>query len=974
MMWAGTQGWVTNGDEKAARDAAVALIRLAYVFPTLDVSRSLQAVAAHSLWSNIWFGRHRNTSTYVYGNYTAYHNPLYAYDALFDYIRGNQDLAESVSRFVPWVRTPDDLIRLIDVYLVQTTVKRVLRYQWYGSGREPERISEIASLVGNAAATEPWMNWLFSRVFFYPGALGGIQDIIIRGTDRDGRSPIGSFNYMMGEFSADKVAEKLECYIIGGGNPKYDLRDSRRYPKVVSALEFDHRVRTAGIGFPRLGSSSGPDHTSLSGFLPDRAVTGWRWTHDPQFAYVVKHYVGRRDQTDTEWQAIETAAATVSRAPWFENRSRILPNLMVLLETGLAHDDLRFRRSVGVRIGLGQGHHHEDTLDLEMYAHGLPMVLDSGQRRDTAYSTPKDTRSIVHNTVVVDGKNWMGYSWARTVTDAENARYLCAQAVPLNGTRLFRRQVALVDVDEGSYGPDGHSKLGPAQFSPALTSAMPTVVATPSSYVFDVFRVSGGNEHTYCFHGLVTDPAGPQPQTNIETTPISASATSDDKTYRRAAAWLADFKNEKYFATAQAEVQFTFPFPRERPTQTHPFAAVGTEKLLLGAAFDAALPLKFTRLRLLGTDGALAMKGDQHCSRYEHCLPNVFVQRQGQDLESAFCAVIEPYAGTPFIASAQRLAIADNETDARQAVAAALEITTDDRVGRAARRDVCFADGRPEKVRRVQGSGFMLDVAAEFAYLSIDAQGLRQATLSGGTLLDAPGVRIEAATRDRRATVTRADYLAKTVWIDQTWPVWTASARLVELGSLPESGQPGYVTSEMATSARREGAATVLTLLRGADYYRAPITAVDAATGMVVCSGEMPFSAVERSGLLHGFVASNDAQTRFWRADVLPEDKAQARFPFQLRAMTGPPGTAAQAGAVVAADDFGQESVLRLWEYGVGDTVRMNTSVNLRRIGTGEYQVWADVDVVVTVAGKAWSFRAEGLSSAGGSARFRVTP
>ena len=43
-----------------------------------------------------------------------YVNPIMgSYDELFDFIRTNRLLAESVGRFVPCVKTPEDVIRLI---------------------------------------------------------------------------------------------------------------------------------------------------------------------------------------------------------------------------------------------------------------------------------------------------------------------------------------------------------------------------------------------------------------------------------------------------------------------------------------------------------------------------------------------------------------------------------------------------------------------------------------------------------------------------------------------------------------------------------------------------------------------------------------------------------------------------------------------------------------------------------------------
>ena len=83
-----------------------------------------------------------------------------------------------------------------------------------------------------------------------------------------------------------------------------------------------------------------------------------------------------------------------------------------------------------------------------------------------------------------------------------------------------------------------------------------------------------------------------------------------------------------------------------------------------------------------------------------------------------------------------------------------------------------------------------------------------------------------------------------------------------------------------------------------------------------------------------GWVASNDAGTTFWRATYLGQGR------FQL---DGPP---------VREEAFGPEGVLRLWEYGVGDTARQSTSVSLRRIEPGVFELEADVALSVSLPGR----------------------
>lgn len=63
--------------------------------------------------------RRRETTAEFLPHYQVYVDPImYSYAELFDFVRGDQLLAESIGRFVPWVKTPQDVVRLIDVYLV----------------------------------------------------------------------------------------------------------------------------------------------------------------------------------------------------------------------------------------------------------------------------------------------------------------------------------------------------------------------------------------------------------------------------------------------------------------------------------------------------------------------------------------------------------------------------------------------------------------------------------------------------------------------------------------------------------------------------------------------------------------------------------------------------------------------------------------------------------------------------------------
>lgn len=911
--------YLKTGDTMAAREAAVALARWAYAFPTIDAANFLTYVVRDpGPYGRDIRCRRRDSTASFYPHYMLYVDPiLYDYDRLFDYIKDNAELAESIGRFVPWVKTPQDVVKLIDAYLVQTTAKRILRYNYY---TDPMDIANAAAVVGDTTVTDPWMEWLFSKTFIYPLPPVGIADAMITGCCRDGCEYIGSTFYAQGE-GAMRVAESLERYLKAGGNPKYNLSDRARYPKPVAQCFWRLKNVVAGWDFVRIGDVCGPDkaagHTLRDlGF----AARGWEWTADPQFAFILKHYIGRKDETDADWAKIEAAAAKLKRAPWLDLRSRVMPMWAGVLESGLEHDDPRFRRAAYVRVGFGIGHQHADTMDLQVVAQGCPATIDGGQR--SGYSAPSDGTTRVHNVVEVDGKGFQGYSWVRTLADAPGARYLMAEAEPPEGTTLFRRQVALIDVDEGQ----GSQPLPIEAQKPG--SKLPAGVTPANSYVFDVFRVAGGKTHTYCFHGTVED----EFQWNVgDAKPVAEDDASEVGQY------LAPFKSlpDKRFAgTAPDVLEATW-------RQTRDPKLFGNERMHRGANYSDDLPRRFTRLHLLDAKGAKAMRGSLNCKNFKYDFACLFVQKVAEkdSQDTTFIALIEPFVGEPFITSKRLLeapaCAVDREPEnlhnpAYKAVA--LELKTAN-----GHTDVLFADGLPFVQRLI--SEARMQVTGEFACVSTDKGGLRLATLVGGALLEAPGIKLQPAGRERTGKVVKVDYLAKTLWIDQPWP---ASAR----PSVFEIGQPGHWSTYTALDVRPDGDLTRITVENGADYFRSAVEEVNAEKGTVRCA--LGPTMGNRPGINKGWVASDDEATSFWRADVAG-DKT-----FKL------------TGGPVTKEAFGKAGVLRLWEYGVGDTVRQSTFASVRRVAPGQFELTADVDVTVTLSdGKPRTVTTRELDAAG---------
>jgi hypothetical protein len=285
----------------------------------------------------------------------------------------------------------------------------------------------------------------------------------------------------------------------------------------------------------------------------------------------------------------------------------------------------------------------------------------------------------------------------------------------------------------------------------------------------------------------------------------------------------------------------------------------------------------------------------------------------GKEMESAFVALHEPYTGEPFIAGRRLLEVKKNDADARKAVAVEVKL-------KSGRTDVLFSDGYPEKTREFGG----IEASGEFACYSTDTGGVRLASLTGGTLLKAPGIEIKAAAREYTGKVTASDYLKKQMTIDAAWPAACA-------GGVFEIGTTNRTTSYTLASAKPGDKSAVLTVTEGADYYRSQIVSLDEKEGIVE-TVVVP-TLGKAAGLDKDFTASNEARTKFWRAEMVDDTHYK---------LTGAPVTLA---------DFGPENALRLWEYGVGDALRQSTFVHVRRVEPRVYEVSGNVDAVVTLPG-----------------------
>ena len=835
-----------TGDEAKARQAAIWLARLGLQSPTHG---SRQAIDATDLIPQFFHSdmafRHR-TKEMVYalamaGIYSE-NGFITSYDYLFPFIQDNQELADSLRRFIPWIQTPADVVRFYDTYVLQYYAHQIMTYNMYVDNGAEAWMSNVIAVQQDPTICKPWVEWLFHYVWNYPNKRTmGLDELAVNSVNRDGSSSIGSTAYAGGGGFIGPMMKVLKNYVKNGGVLPVDMTDPERFPKASFGERFAHDIMVAGGYSFWIGDVSGPDRQRLAG---DRKLL-----------------------------------KTPDQIP--NNPSRVLSCWGGILETGREFPDFRQRRAIGIRVGAGYGHAHNDPLDLQIWSQGVPMCGDGGGRADDGYGYPATAWIGNHNTVIANAA--AGHRWISSFAPLAGAQYLMGRVL---NTNLYARQVVLVDVD------------------------------TTNSYVVDVFRVDGDDRPTYAFHGMPAD----QFEVNVANKKKDPTVDKFPLT-----------EDTKWSGTAPSPLVATWRMRRdpEKVAMLLPSGSPGevkfhgAERKALGPDFDEKSPRKFIRLHLLGQAGADAYGARAVCLKGEpYTNENLYLKPKPTTGKTLFAAVYEPYAGEPFIQSVRLLTSEKSLTDSLAPVA--FEVTLIN-----GRRDIIYLAPREAGETLVPGAGTF---QGEYALVSYDAAGVRQAALAGGTKLAATGISITTETPAYTGTIRSIDYRKRTAEFSNPLPPEAANAVL-------EIGPDHRPTSYALTQAN----GTKVQFLQGMDFAMSRVAEITTdglqqpdALSQAASWRLDPHTPVEQPVLrtplnvIPGMTVTDDRGQAYWK--WAPE---ATKTNLVLAGATAPQSVLKEGDAVW------------VWEIGPGDPYRLPVQVNVVRQADGQYKTTANAPVKV---------------------------
>lgn len=836
--------YLKTGNEMAGWEGACALITFADLYPDIDYATQQYVFWAKGFGMNPY-------GKFLYSGHAwgLAKQLLEAYDALFPVIASRRELPGLMRQRVPWIRRTNDLVRMLDRNLCQHIRDCVDRQVIRAGEGDSEMVCVLAALVQGPGAAGDWILELpFTRCHMRMVNRGGLQDHFISSTATDGCAYIGSIEYAK---ARPKVAAECAAYIARykalGGKPRFDLSDPRAYASVAQGPFFNLHRTVAGGFTPRIGDwgmASDPPHIVELSAQRFRALYthGFQMTGDPRFAFWLKRW-GRTTEDDAFWHRVEQAAARCETFPFLRNRTRSMPGFGIgVLETGVQHDERWKKSAVVLRVGVGQGHGHCDQLSILHYANGVRAVVNNGRRGGKNNS--RGTRW--HNSMEIDETEWMpkkmgstGVGWLETVKDlGGDLGYMrgASRSPSHPQVKLFRRDVALVPVGE------------------------------EDAIVFDVFRVSGGNVHTWICAG----PTSPRGGVSFSV-PVQLSKLPDDLRAAKAEAQKAGktFEPEKQPGQALVD-RYLGGWEDRKQGVCEDMTAItwkvkqdvlsryyGKASWPEGKA-DTSVQVRAWRLDAKGHPLLSAFGGfSDYAVKSAPTRNFVYTRNEGADeLSRAYPTITECYRdGRPLVEKVKPLL--SGAEGALAPVAAEVSAANGQEM-------FLYSDGSGDARQKVAG----VRVQGEFAsVIRRDGEVIRIA-LVGGTELESDDFEIKPARARYRATVTALDVENNSVVVDAVLPAGLLDGEnfLVRRNGVDHNAN--YIVSAVAPGEKT----SALRLRGGLKVYQSAIAHVLEDRGEIAL--DLPLILTESDdAYYYGMTVLNEKNECLGPAEVRPGDR-----------------------------------------------------------------------------------------------------
>jgi hypothetical protein len=609
--------YLYTGEQIYAHKAAILLDRIADVYPTMDWE-----IYGKRGWLHSDGGRLKGKIEGTIWETNVARNFADAYDKIISGTINDTALYSFLISKAQTYKLPgpkgsrQHFIDNVDENILRCALKAVLEGKIVGNeGMHQRTVATAAIALNNSEETSKWLDWIFEENG------GALPQLMSTQFDHDGSTHEGapSYSVFLGLNITD-IATLIKDY------SKYDKHDIfKDFPQLKATFTLAYRLAALGIAIPNIGDSGATGLVAKKEVNPRFMAKGFKYTLDPAIAIAAYRANGNKAEglgrdiyaknPDSLTQVFKELGEKAGSRPI--KGYQMSGFGLSLLEAKNNSSTIALVGSYGRTIK----HGHPDLLNFDLLAFGNWLTPDLGYPEfatDWPHNKEWSGSTLSHNTVLVDQK---------------------PQKEIWSGETKFFKQLQ----DFGAFEIDGKRAY------PHLKTYTRTMlliggdneIANNNAYIIDIFRIAGGNDHLYSFHGPPGTTAANNLNLQAQSTgtyagPNIAKGTVSEKKFPIGYSHLYNVKKD-----TNPPSNFTIDWNVDEGYRNIKKADnIHLRLHSLNQSTDVAL-----------ADGDPPKNKPGNPTKLEYAL----FHRKGKDLNSTFVSLLEPYQHQPFLKSVIRL-------------------------------------------------------------------------------------------------------------------------------------------------------------------------------------------------------------------------------------------------------------------------------------------------------------------------------
>lgn len=655
--------YLYTGEDKYASAGIVLLDRIADIYPDMNLDKYQYKDGYLNCWGIT--GRGKILGCIWEARLLKY--ILLAYDAFVPAMKTNKP-----SEIIPFLNRKsiqypsltkknnmDDINKNIENNIIRQIFPSIKRAEVYGNvGMHQSTLALAALILDIPDESNKWIDWIYA-----PGNLemepephitgGNMHEVLASCIDRDGCGNEASIEYnYYWIIHLKMLADALEGF---KGHPGADLY---KHPKIKKMFSSYNNFVALERYMSNMGDSFKAGNPGIHINVIDKQciVDGYGKYKDIELAQMV-YFLNDNSASNLHLDIFEKDAGEIGADINNIINTYGLKEFNSVNMTGFGYSILRdgstniqnrkkdTARDIWITYGRTIWHAHHDSLNIGIHAFGLDLSPDMGYPESAssycAHRTEWSINTIAHNTVVVDNQKQarLFVGLPHNYLDTKYFKLIDVSAPPAYPqTKIYRRTAVMVRVDE------------------------------LNSYFIDFFKVEGGNDHHYSFHGAESN--------EVIVEGISLYKQNGGTYAGENIAYTERFDDLNNSPEVYRGSGFHYLYNVERGKPQSPFSVdwriVDTWKVL---EESENIHLKLTMLSEVNDIALADGQPPQNKPGNPEKLRFLIAHRIGENLNSLFTAVIQPYRDIPFIASAVKAEVKKDGIIVKDEYATAVKVT-----------------------------------------------------------------------------------------------------------------------------------------------------------------------------------------------------------------------------------------------------------------------------------------------------------